>query len=230
MIDIASVRLETVIRLNSENPQLIISESPSRFYEIVSALNAQVAGGEGEFVFSEDGKEISPEKAGDMLTDLFNFDLNDKKIINLLYKKIEKNFNNGEYIVKFNELNASAVNFLEDLFFDLPFALSYDEVGVVDYLKSYSVKLEKCYESFLEKIVCYINVLVELKNCRFVIFVNLKSLLSDNELGMLYSHCRKEKISLLLLESSVLRPVMQEEKAVIITEDLCELLVNYDEI
>ena len=229
MIDIASVRLETVVSLTPQTPQVIISESPSRFYSMVSALNAQVGGDEGEFVFSEDGMDISPEKSGEIITDLFNFDLNDKKIINLLYKKIEKNFNFGKHIVKFNELNSLAENFLGDLFFDLPFSLTFEEAGVVDYLKLFSVKIEKSYESFLEKIVCYINVLVELKGCRFVIFVNLKSFLSDDDLRMLYSHCRNEKISVLLVESSVIRPVLPEEKAVIITEDLCELLVNYDE-
>ena len=230
MTEIASVHLETVLSLTPETPQLLIVESPQQFYNTVSVLNGQMAGEDGEFVFSEEGKEISPGKAGEIVTDLFNFDLNDKKIITLLYKKLEKNFNNGELIVKFNELNSFAVNFLEDLFFDVPFSLSYEEVGVTDYLKFYSVKIEKNYENFLEKIICYINILVELKCCRFVIFVNLKSFLSDGDLLMLYSHCLKEKVSLLLIESSVLRPVLPEEKAVIITEDLCEILVNYDQM
>ena len=61
-------------------------------------------------------------------------------------------------------------------------------------------------------------------------FVNLKSVLSDEKLLLLYEHCRREQVGLLLIESGKRRPLISGEKAVIITEDLCEILENYNEI
>ena len=89
------------------------------------------------------------------------------------------------------------------------------------------MKFEKNYDSLEEKIICYINVLIELKKCDFFVFVNLKSVLSDEKLLQVYAHCRREQVGLLLIESGKQRPLLPNERAVIITEDLCEILENY---
>ena len=112
----------------------------------------------------------------------------------------------------------------------MPFALSYTEPQPIDYLKAAGVKLEKQYDSLEEKIVCFINACIELKACEFFVFVHLKSVLSDEKLEMLYAHCRREQVGLLLVESNKQRSLLSQEKAVIITEDLCEILENYEEI
>lgn len=51
--------------------------------------------------------------------------------------------------------------------------------------------------------------------------------LDDNDLQLLYKHCEMQKVSLLLIESSKKRSVLSQEKAIIITEDLCEIVENY---
>ena len=71
---------------------------------------------------------------------------------------------------------------------------------------------------------------VELKKCEFFIFVNLKGVLSDEKLLQVYEHCQREQVGLLLIENGKQRPLLSNEKAVIITEDLCEILENYQEI
>ena len=106
-------------------------------------------------------------------------------------------------------------------------AWDYKELQPSDYFKSAGVKLEKNYDSLEEKIVCYINALIELKKCEFFIFVNLKSVLNDEKLALIYSHCKKEQVGLLLVESCKQRPLRNDERAVIITEDLCEIVENY---
>ena len=87
--------------------------------------------------------------------------------------------------------------------------------------------MEKTYDSLEEKIICYVNALIELKKCEFFVFVNLKSVIDDEKLLSIYNHCESEKVGLLLIESSKLRPLLPCERAVIITDDLCEILENY---
>lgn len=227
-IKIVHVNLETPLVLCENTPQLLIVENPEEFYRVVSDFDAQMEGGEGEFVFSCQGDVVLPIKHGHMLRDLICFDLNDKKTLNLLYKHLEKDAL-GKDLQYYNNLNAVLVTFLEELGSAVPFALSFDEPQPSDYFKSACLRFEKTYESLEEKIICHINALIELKNCDFFIFVNLKSVLSDEKLMLVYDHCQKEKVGLLLIESSKIRKLLPCEKAVIITHDLCEILENYDD-
>ncbi len=228
-IKIAHVHLETPLILSEEYAQLLIIENPTEFYNVVNTLNSAFDGEECDFIFSCEDKIISPEKTGVMVLNPFQFDLNDKKIINLLYKKLETISLN--YVVeKFNKLSSQTISFIEELSYNVPFALDYNEPQPVDYLKAFNVKFEKTYDDLLEKIICYMNALIELKNCEFFVFVNLKSVLNDEKLLSLYAHCRSEQVGLLLIENSKQRTLLFCEKAVIITEDLCEILENYSDL
>ena len=225
-ITLVHVHIETPLLISENVPQLLIVENPDEFYRFVTDLDRQMEGEEGEFAFSCNGNIISAEKYGAMICNPFHFELNDKKMLNLLYKYLEKNAL-GEYLTYFNKLTAQTVSFLEELAFSAPFGLSYDEPQPIDYFKSANIKFEKSYESLEEKLLCYINALIELKKCEFFIFVNLKSVLDDEKLLLLYNHCQAEKVGVLLIENCRTRPLLSCEKAIISTEDLCEILENY---
>ena len=228
-IKIAHVHLETPLLVSEKFVQLLIIENANEFYKTVTELEACFENGEGSFIFSSKEQIINPAKSGVMVLDLFHLDLNDKKIINLLYKKLEKEVF-AKRVSLLNQLNSKLTEFLEETFVSAPFALDYDEIQPIDYFKVAGVKFQKDYTSIEEKIVCYVNTLIELKNCEFFVFVNLKSILSDEKLQAIYKHCELEQVGLLLIESSKIRPLLENEKAIIITEDLCEILENYDDL
>ena len=228
-VQIAHVYLETQLTIMDEYVSLLIVESPNEFYNMVSDLDGQFDGKDGAFVCSIDGQIVPIAKYGAMVSDLFHFDLNDKKLLTLLYKRLE-GVAFGDKLVQFNALTAKTVEFLEEIAFTTPFALEYDEPQPSDYLKASGLKFAKVYDTFEEKLVCYINALIELKGCEFFVFVNLKSVLSDEKLQQIYAHCRREQVGLLLIEDSKRRQLISCEKAVIITEDLCEILENHENI
>lgn len=228
-IKLAHVHLETALTISDEYVQLLIVENPSEFYAMVSDLMGQFDGEKGVFVFSRNNQIIDPSKYGAMVASPFHFDLNDKKILSLLQKRLES-VAFGEKIALFNELSAKTMQFLGELAFCVPFSLEYSEPQPIDYLKAAGVRLEKCYDSLEEKIVCYLNALIELKKSEFFVFVNFKSVLSDEQLLQIYEHCQKEQVGLLLIENATQRQLLPCEKAVIITEDLCEILENYHQL
>ena len=228
-IQLAHVHLETLLTISDEHVQMLIIENPTEFYNMVSDLDGQFDGQEGQFVFSIDGQIVPAMKYGAMLSDLFHFDLNDKKLLALLYKRLES-VSFADKILFFNDLTAKAVAFLEEVSFAVPFTLDYNDPQPSDYLKASGLKFAKVYDTLEEKIVCYINALIELKQCEFFVFVNLKSVLSDEKIEQIYLHCRAEQVGLLLIEDGKRRKLLTCERAVIITEDLCEILENYDEI
>ena len=228
-MQLAHVHLETQLIISDEYVQLLIVENPTEFYNMVADLDRQFDGQEGAFIFSSEGQIVPAYKYGAMISDLFHFDLNDKKLLSLLYKRLE-GVAFGDKLLCFNALTAKAVEFLEEVAFSVPFALEYDEPQPSDYLKVSGLKFSKVYETLEEKIVCYINALIELKQCEFFVFVNLKSVLTDDKLRQIYAHCQAEQVGLLLIEDGKRRALLSCEKAVLITEDLCEILENYEDI
>ena len=227
MIEVSHIHLETRLLLEPSRPMLLIEENAAEFRETVEALRRQFSGGEGDFVFVNGDKRIAPSDSGVIVCDIFGMDLSDKKLTNSIWKEAEKNFIEGEYLPKLNTANAAVQELLQCTTYDFPFAVEYNELAVCDIFKAAGLRAAEHYESFIEKLICYTNLLVGLRRMDIMVFVNLKSVLTDEELRAFYDHCCEQKISLLLIESSKIRPLLPEERAVIITDDLCELVENF---
>lgn len=221
--------LETPLEISSESVQLLIVENPALYYRFVSELDAQMEGREGGFSFLRSDAPIFPEKEGIMVCDCFHFDLGDKRVMTLLQKRLADLCRNGEAYMRLAEINSAISSLFSDIFCEVPFLLSQDDITPEELFKSCNVRFERNYETLLEKLICYINALIELKHCKFFVFVNLREVLCDEDLRALYRHCALEKVGLLLLEPFHVRALFREERAIVITEDLCEILENYSE-
>lgn len=224
---IISANIETPIELNCDSPFVLCFENPKEYYNTVQEFVAAFRGECSEFTFWSGDDKISAEKSGEILVDIFSFELTDKKIISLLHKRLQQNFNENDLIFKFQKVKAASEQFILELCATEEFALEYNEVSLEALLKICNVKPERNYNSLLEKIICYLNILEELKGvCNFVL-VGVKNVLNDEELCQLYRHCQLHKLSLLLIEYGKGRPILPVERAVIVTDDLCEIVVNF---
>lgn len=228
MIKVAHPHIETPMFLSSENPLVVTIENPKEYYNCVCSLAEAFNGGESDFTFWEENKQVKAAEKGDFVIDNFSFSVCDKKIINLLYKKLQNNFFRSDFMLNLNKLNSIAENFLFDISDTVDFPLVYDELTLESIFKAVQIKPAENYDSLLEKTVSYINVLVELKNIDFMVFVGLKGVLSNEELQKLYYHCELKKVALLIIECYKSRPMLKNEKGIIITEDLCEIVENFN--
>jgi CRISPR-associated protein Csn2 len=107
---------------------------------------------------------------------------------------------------------------------DISLSVSED-LDVISLLKLFDVKIETNYNSLIEKLINYINILCSIKKIDILFLVNIKSYLSEENINELYKHCFYNKINLFLLESS-LNYSLPCEKTVLIDKDLCEIMVN----
>lgn len=225
MIEFVKEGIETPLTLSECYIRTLRLEGGGNFYRTVNELIALFDGEDSPFTCWDGDEMIKPAKYGDMVVNLFTFDLNDKKVLTLLYKQLEADYFNGEGILSFNEINSKIHSFILNDAFDYPFTLDVDDITFANLLKLCNVRVSSSADTLIEKLVCYINLLVSLKKSRFFIFVNIKSFLSDDELEMLFNHCINEKVALMFIESGKGKS-LPFEKSVIITEDLCELLEN----
>lgn len=227
MITLSHPNLETKITFDEQHPTLLICENPHEYYNFVTDMIDVFDGEQSRFSFWNGSDSVKADKIGELLLNNFSFDLADKKILNLMYKKLGSNYMDGTFIVGFNKLNTDLGMFLSELCKTLDFATEFDCLSLENLLKCCSVRPATRFDNLTEKIACYINLLTELKGSVCYVFVGLKQVLTDEDLKMLYNHCRLAKVELLLLENVKSRPLLEEERAIIITDDLCEFTENF---
>lgn len=226
MIKVVHPHFDEPLTLESATPFVLVIENPSEFYKTVCDLQKQFEGEEGDFIFLTGDKEADFSEKGFFISNIFSIDFENKKLTNALYKSIEKDYNIGDKILKLNELNSEISDFIRSLTYDYGFDTDYDELTLPILLKAVNLHAFSQYNTYIEKLICFLNFVTELKHVDFFVIVNLKNVLDDKSLCALYSHCEAEKISLLLIESNNMRGKLMREKQKIITEDLCEIIVN----
>lgn len=229
MINIAHVHLENSLILDPAHPMILIEENAHEFRTTVETLRDQLSGEEGDFAFSEGGKLIKAAERGIMITDIFGLEFSDRKLTSAIGKAAERNFEEGEQLPLLNAINSEVREFIERVTYEFPFAVEFDDLTVSDIFKAAGLRAAEHYGNFLEKLICYTSLISGLRPCSFIVFVNLRSVLSDEELHAFYEHMCGEKIALLLIESYKVRPLLSEERAVIITDDLCELVEYHND-
>ena len=227
MIRVSNYRIETPIELFAGSPITLTIESPREYYLLTRDMIRAFDGAETGFSLWNDDVRIKPTDKCEIVSDLFSFEVTDRKIMNALYKKLHDNFLCGDYVCAFGEAASATEIFLNKLCDTVDFPIEYDELSLDAVLKAFSVRPAKDYETLTEKIIAYIDVFVELKRVEAFVFVGLKQVLPDDELALIYRHCELKKIALLLFESCRVRPPLDNERSIIITDDLCEIVENF---
>lgn len=222
--ELVHYKLETPITISPDKPCVLVMEDSKEFFATVSELKRQFEGGEGEFLLMCGGRRLSFEKVGEFVSDIFSLEFEDKKMSSALYKYLEQVASDGELKLLQNGAVTALAEYYRELFDRTSLSLTFDDFDTAEMLKVGKVRLLQEYDGILEKTVCYLDSLTELKGSRFFVFVHLKSVLSDEELKKLYRHCALEKVGLLLIESNVGRGILKEENFRIITSDLCEIV------
>jgi CRISPR type II-A-associated protein Csn2 len=93
------------------------------------------------------------------------------------------------------------------------------------FIKMYNPKIVCEYENFLERLVTYIDIMVEFYAIKVFICVSLKEYLTPKDLEQFLKHCMYKEVSVLNIQQSYGYKVT-EEKCIVIDKDLCEIVVS----
>ena len=85
------------------------------------------------------------------------------------------------------------------------------------------------YQNLLDKIVSYVNILVELIDLKCLIVLNLYEFLSKEECEQFFYHCKCRDVAVLVL-SSRKKYAFDDEQFLLIDEDLCEIVAKLHNI
>lgn len=173
-----------------------------------------------DFIYTEDEKEYDLNKNGLVLINPYYLELNDKKIISALYKKIERLLNEEEK-ESIRAIERNLLEILSNISVDLDTPIDYDEnVEFSKLLSSINVRIKEPEEKeYLDILIAYIKAYQELYKTKLIITFALSYVLTDSELTMLEKELQYNE--LVLIDIIPLRKM--EDTLCIIDKDWCIL-------
>ena len=195
------------------------------FASIINIINNQCKGEEpdNQIVLMENEKRINMDKEMYLLTDVFNIDFNDKKIINKIYNILVQNIKNRQDY-ELDNMALKIRNYLIEEINELPFEFNMDsEIDILDLLKVFKVKIDTTsYTTVVEKIEFIINIISTLSLAEILVIPNLKTYLAEEELLEIYKYSIYNNIKLLILENKCSEKLLKYEQKNIIDENFDE--------
>lgn len=126
----------------------------------------------------------------------------------------EKNF------IRSQELLAQIEAFVYDLSFECDCELEFSKINIPSLLKSIGVTVKEEYDSLIEKIVDYMQMLCGFMGDMLFVTVNMRSYFTDGEISLFSDTVIGHKINVLMIENQEY-PLLQQEKRIIIDKDIC---------
>ena len=203
----------------------IIFENKKYYRENILELIRQHKGYEGSFILSDNNKEVSFDKNSYFISDLFNIDINNKKIISKVYGELLKNV--VDDIVEYNKITSHIREYFETLVFNNNLDLEYnDEIEANSLLKLGDFKIQFEESNYLEKLIKFLKVLVELCNIKVIFIVGLYRVFSVKEVEKIYKEVCLNKINIINIEYQQFNNLSNEnykEIVYIFDGDNCEI-------
>ena len=203
----------------------IVFENKKYCRENILELIRQHKGYEGKFILSNNNKEVSFDKNSYFISDLFNIDINNKKIITKIYGELLKIVTDD--IAEYNKITSYIREYFENLVFNNNLDLEYnDEIEANSLLKLGDFKIQFEESNYLEKLIKFLKVLVELCNIKVIFIVGLYRVFSVEEVEKIYKEVCLNKINIINIESeqqNTKKGDCYNEIVYIFDQDNCEI-------
>lgn len=200
-----------------------IIERPELFSEYTQELLMQKDGKEGRFVLSQDNKIIDIPKNVEIILNPFAVDINDKRILNKIYQNLNNLAYSEECYMRTQEITQNIYEYLLNMEQKTEYILSVEaDIDMALLFKAAGVKNEVYEEDFVQMLSRYIKIMCDVLKIQFVVFVNIRSYLTDEQLQEIIKEVAYLEVKLLLMENQE-RSLLKDTKRYIIDGDQCEI-------
>ncbi len=220
------------IEFVENNIQILIIENPAFLSKFLCELLAQHKNKEGNFVLSKNFNPLPISKNIEIITDIFSININSRPIMTKLLDELKTKAHDEDFYIKTQEFKFLVSQYIENLLHESDYKLSFSEdLEIQNILKACEVEVENTpYSeenfSLLDFIVEYCDICTRLLKISCIVFVNLKSFLSKEEILLFYEEVMYKKYSILLIENHQAEDTIKIEKVRIIDKDLCEIILD----
>ena len=203
----------------------VVFENKKYYRENIIELINQHKGLNGSYILSRDNKEIPFEKNSYIIKDIFNIDINSKKVLTKIYNSLLKEI--IEDITSFNELSTNIRLYFEKLIFNSSLEIEQgEEIDMPSLLKIGDFKIHVENDDILEKFIKFLKVLTELCGCKIIFIIGLHSVFTLDEIKEIYKELCLNKINIINIEYQQFKNISNEnykEIVYIFDRDNCEI-------
>lgn len=198
---------ENPLKLTAGETSVLQVENSALFARIVSSLQTGLGHQAMEpYSLWEDDGEVKPGNALMVVPDALNLPWDDRAFMTTITKRVEREFLEDEDLrMQVEEAERAIKMRLSRLNLgfnaDLGFGLEWDLKRYLKFLGFGAAPQED--RSFLDNLLNFLSFALDAGCRKTIVFVNLKTFLTENELQMLYDHVFFLKLSLLLLENKI---------------------------
>ncbi len=171
-----------------------------------------------EIIYSENNNVIDIEKKGLIIRNPLDLNLNEKKLINALYKELNHSLNDENKLI-FNEIESKLMELVDYLSSDLDYSIDYNnEIDINKLFSSIDVRFNEIeFDNYLEMLVQFIKIYNSVLSIKCVVSFGLFSILSKNEIELLKEEIKSMDLTLLNFECKSKTDV----KSLIVDSDYC---------
>ena len=212
------------VDINKDKTNLLIINDYKLFGSVCYDLNRK----DIEKVIFIDNDKLVNIKDIIIFNDILSFNFNDKTIITKLYNKLSKSIiSNVEIDNEFKKYFMKISNILYDEieYYNVDIDLN-EEIDLVKYFKLAGIEFDNKYNNLIEKFIDILEIYSELYD-QTMIFINVLTYFSNEEIREILKYITYKKISVLFLENSYNRSVYFEKKYVI-DDDFYDYIIHDD--
>ncbi|AER21658.1 TPA: type II-A CRISPR-associated protein Csn2 [Streptococcus suis] len=186
--------------LTVEKATIFVVEDTTVFSRLVRNLYQYQDGLELK-IFDEQFRSIKDSELM-VVTDILGYDINAAPILKLIHADLENQLNEKPEVKSIIEKLANSITELisyECLENELD--LEYDEITVLELIKALGVKIETISDTIFDKIFEILQVYQFLNKKRFLVFINVLSYLTVDEIQKTREYIELSNMDVLFLES-----------------------------
>lgn len=213
---------EIIFEENKVN--LLVVENKKKFMEFIQEIIKQINGNEGKFFLFDKNTELKIYNKVEIIKDIFDLDINNKKILNKIYHELEELSIDSEFLLETKNMESNLLKYIYCLIekYDYPLEI-IEGLDLKEIFKLLSVKLSLCFSNKIEEILEYIDLVSRILKKEIFVLVNFHIFLEKDDIVALCRECFYKKIKLLFVENQKPDIINNEEKLFIIDNDLCEI-------
>lgn len=216
--------LENNVEITNDFINVLEIENKKVFFRLINDLNQICNGNVIEEIkaFSDD-KEINITNKVNVISDFFNIDFSRYMLlINKLINENLKDNSDKSLLLLYKKLIQKYNNIISTV--DLPIAVNNDAT-IESFTKLFKLKVNY-KSSIIENLFSIIELERSLKSSKFIVLVNLKQYLDDDELNELYKYSIYNNVNIILVDSQCYGCSHDFEKKLIVDDNLVEFMIE----
>jgi CRISPR type II-A-associated protein Csn2 len=192
---------ENQIEILSSKPTKIIFENINLLHKCVKEIKSLCKGEEGTFAIFDKSNYISFEKEVEIIPNILEISLNNTKSLSYLRKKIEKEISKTDLIFEVEKLKDNQVDLLKKIQKNTLINFEFnDEYELNDLFKFYGVKFYEEYDSLLELLIKYLQIIKDYSKTKVIFLVFAFHYFNFDEINEIIKFCIFNDIILVFLE------------------------------